>query len=519
MAIWQEHNSVAEFPLAHDRRRVAQIAENRQLWQADHEAIFTRIEGNLDANEIEALRRKFAALNWTTVNLLGYLSQDTAEHLSLSPADIKPENDSNAELIEDIRKRSKWDVLQLDETEQCSAVGEMCVKLHLEDDGPVISSVDPDFVFRGEDYFDEYARLNNDSRITKFPFVAIPVRMGDDWYVVLEIHEPGVVLYRAYHWDVDGRNTDSRTFADKGKLSPAAIKPSELLGVEDYETGIDEPTLLIIRNEVDPRDRRRGKSDYTTDLVDLQKEFEEKLSELLRHFDELVNGGIVVLPMEAQSLIIPRGPKQSKQGRAQDFGRNPSSGNDLPTIDAKELSCIFEDGQNAGVTKYVARQAEYEGGLKALQMLISCFERVGRISLDHLLEQSKAPESGRAMRLARTKDRKRIERKQRRYEREFAHVYELALRMVGVDDAVSFEFPDPFPLSDEERAEIAEKLVQQPVMSVETALRKLFNMSPEDALAEIAKLKEARDAAGMGEGLFGNRPASNNDFDDDNEDE
>ena len=56
-------------------------------------------------------------------------------------------------------------------------------------------------------------------------------------------------------------------------------------------------------------------------------------------------------------------------------------------------------------------------------------------------------------------------------------------------------------------------------MSVETALRKLFNMSPEDALAEIAKLKEAREAAGMGEGLFGNRPASNDDFDDDNEDE
>jgi hypothetical protein len=522
MPIWQERDTLAmieEFPCAADRQRVKRLQELRDLWQDGHERLFTDVStSGLNSQERKALLKKWAGLDYTECNLLRMLSRDNADSLSLEPSTLTADDDAKQQIVDAIRDASDWDSILVDQVEQCSALGEMCFKVyeHPQYHDTRLDFVDPDYVFRGEDYFDEYRALNADPRVTVAPFIATPVRAGDKRYVLLEIHEQGAVVYRAYEWKLaHAKSVASEwTFADKGQLL-REVDPADLipwlgaLGGRYYETGVDDPTLVIVRNAPDIKYRSRGVSDYSKDLIDLQKQFEEKLSLLLRHFQELINSGIAVLPTEARALVVKRGVANAR--KASDFGRNAGDDQTLPTIEASELNAIFEDGANKGITRHVQRAAQYDGGMKSLQLVMSAFERCAQITLDPLLEQAQAPESGRAMRLARTRDRKRIKRKHARYSRQLAHLFEIAARFAGADvDRVRYEFPDPFPISEEEAAEIAERRCGGPTMTVEAALVRYFGLSVEEAAEEAAALKQGQHQAGMsaGVGLFQNVPAA-----------
>ena len=254
----------AEFPLPADRARISRIARDRLLWQSRHEEVFTTVPAGVGGEQAEILRRKWASLDYVTTNLLGYLSRDTGEALSLEPAAISSENEAEQAAIDDIRKVSMWDSMILDAVEQGSALGEVCLKAYEDEDGIHLDSVAPDQVFRGEDYFAEYAALNSDPRKTVAPFVVSPVEVDGQWYVLLEIHEPGMVLYRAHRWDIDmGGLVSERTLASKGKLGDQVeLEVIGRAGLVDYETEVPWATLLVIHNEPDPLDPKRGRSDY-----------------------------------------------------------------------------------------------------------------------------------------------------------------------------------------------------------------------------------------------------------------
>ena len=497
--IWQDDMTAGmEFPNATDRARVKRIQDNRMLWQAKHEEVFTRIATGLSLEEQQAVKQHWAGLKYVCVNLLGLLSRDTAEHLSLEPSTITGEESQDN--IDTIRDESMWDSTLADYIEECSALGEIGLKVY---DGK-IDSVSPDLLFRGEDYFSFYADQNIDPRKTIAPMAVSIMSRGDDHYVLFEIHEAGYVIWRAYQWNVEGSHP---TFADKGTLGrevdPKALVPMlEQAGANRViETGIDEPTLMIVQNEPCPEDRRHGRSDYTTDLKDLQGEFEDKLSVTLRHFHELVNGGITILPTEAQAMVQRRGGKTKKTGT--DFGRGSNKGDTMPTIDSAELNVIFEDAQSRNTTRHVARASQYEGGLQSLQLIISCFETVSNMTIDNLLTENAAPESGRAMRLARYNDIKRVKRKAMRLARKFAHVYELALMLEKIEQRVTYVFPEPYPLEEMEKIEAVERATQKPFMTVETALTRIMNWSTEAAENEASELRGEQHAAGFNTTLAG----------------
>jgi hypothetical protein len=306
------------------------------------------------------------------------------------------------------------------------------------------------------------------------------------------------------------------TLVDKGALGRQV--ELDVLGINDladYDTGLDEPTLVLLMNEPDQSDPRRGRSDYTIDAVELQKQFSEKLSVLLRHFRELVNGGILQLPIEAQSMAVRRSPKNAVR-KPSDFGRNAEAGRDQIAISPDELEAIFTDGSNSDSVKFHARTPQYEGGLRSLQLVLAAFERVTGCTLDSVIEQAAAPESGRAMRMSRIRDRKRVLRKHQRYARPLAHIYELALAMMGVAARVSYEFPDPFPMGEDERAELANIRVGGPTLSLESALERYFDHTAEEAEAEAERIKSAQHEAGanVGIGLFGQQGATPDEFED-----
>jgi hypothetical protein len=497
---------IAEFPSAPDRARIARVADLRLLWQAEHEEIFARISNGLSQDQREFLRRFWAGLDFVPVNLLGLLSRDNAEAMALEPSEISAEEHQDA--VDDIRDVSDWDRLLLDAIEEGSALGEICIKAYEDEAGIHLDTVPTDMVLRGEDYFAEYAELNADPRKTIAPFIARLVHVNDAWYCVLEIHEPGAVIYRAYEYSSE-MAMDTPSLASKGSLGREVDLSVVGVNAVDYDTGIDEPTLLVVKNENDPIGIKRGKSDYTADLIEIQRQFDEKLSVLLRHFRELVSAGITILPTECKSEIlrVDRRRTTGAMGTSTDFGRR-AQGNEMPALSADAMTVLFADATNAEVARHISRDAQYEGGLRSLQIVLSCFERISGMTLDQLIESRAAPESGRAMRLSRMRDRKRIMRKHQRYERSLARAFEIALMLAGIDERVSYGFPDPFPMTEDEKAEIVAVRTGSPSLSTETALQLYYQHTEDEAAAEVGKMRQQQHVAGgnVGMGAFRDVP-------------
>ena len=496
------------FPTAIDAAHYREIADLRRLWQSRHEEIYTRILYSSNVDDVEALRRKWAALNYVEANLLGQLSANTAEALALEPATIS--SDAAQPAVDELRRASDWDALVLTETERSSALGEMAYKII--GDPVRIVAVEPESVFRGEDYIPEI--VTSDLSTTRAPMIAT-LHQDDQRYVVLfELHQAGRVDFFAHEWTPppDRRET-VHTLGESGTLG-AEVDPREVrpdLPETTYPTPLDVPSLFVVRNEPDPFDPRHGRTDYTRDLRALQGEFEEKLSVVLRHFDELVSGGSMILPEGAKAMVMRRGPRTD--AKRTDFGRNIASSGNLPTIDTSELAVYFESAEDKGVARFVARTPQYEGGMKSLELILAVFEKLSRCTLDPLFERATAPESGRAMRLARHRDRSRILRKHARYAGPLARLFEAALAFDGVVvDDVTYEFPEPFPTTDMERAEVAQLRVGGPTLSLESALVEVFGYTQEEAQAEAGRITSAQHVAGLsvGRGLF--KPASPDEF-------
>lgn len=478
---------VPEFPTPSDRARIAGYSALRLLRSGDHDEVFARVQALLESHEYESQRQKWAALTYIAANLLGLLSSSTAEDLFLDSPDIQfDENEAAQATFDEIRETSHLDLLMLDAVDRASADGDLVLKVYPDGNGSaMIDTVDPSIVFRGEDYFDEYAAQNRDPRRSIAPFVAEPLLVGKRWCVHLEIHEPGLVIHRLYEWRVRSELGREPSFADEGTLGQQ-LDPSDLR-VDDYETGLDSPTLWVCRNDAGTSPFW-GRSDYTKPLQQLQDAINHHLSTLVEHGERLMAGGTYVLPSDARAEILMQGQTYGVSGDQQrDYGRRGLGDGTLPTMRRRLLDIRFEDNTNHGITRYVGETPHYEGAFKLLEGLVGLFERISGLTIDGLFERQAVPESGRAMRLQRMRDQRRVARKQIRYASAFSEAALFAVRLAGVqaDQPPSWAWSDPWPITDEERAQLlAIRTANKPTLSVESALQRFDGLTAEQAQAE-----------------------------------
>jgi hypothetical protein len=496
--VWRERDTLAgvveSFPSQYDSVRVNQYAEHRMLRHGHHENVFPRVQRILDQGTLTAERQKWAGMTYLPANVCGLLSKAQADDLMLEPPTISFGDDDSARAAQErwnlIAERSCAHTMLLDEVDGGSVNGDAAFKVYRRDDGAVIDAVDVSLVFRGEDYFPEYAAANRDKRITRFPFVASPVRgpEPDEWFVLLELHEPGLVLHRAFRWVVPTKHGEAPSFADDGELT-YAVEPASLgLDVEDYATGVADPTLVIVHNE---RGEHAfwGASDYTREAKALQDAINYQLSQLVEHGERLIAGGIVILPEEMRALVNPQ-DMNAALAVGKDYGRRNLTGGSVPTVSRRMLDIVFEHAGNKDVTRYVAETPQYEGAMKLLEGLWSAFENLTGMTLDPLFEQEAAPESGRAMRLKRYRDQRRIARKQVRWTDGVQRLAPLALAMDGMAVSVrpSVQWSDSIKLSELEKAEIlTARCAGKQTLSVETGIRRMDGLTREQAEQE-AKL-------------------------------
>ena len=310
-----------EFPNEQDRRRVMELATNNALWHGDHEPHYTAIPAGLSEAETKALQRKWAGLNYLTLNVLGLSSEEYAE--ALTNDTIAVVTDTGDEQAQDIADASHWNVTITDMVEQASALGEMCIKVYRDEDGEVIiDDVHPSNVMCGESYFSEYRALVTDPREMAVPMAVEIINDGLKHYLLFEIHEPGEVIYRAYEWKVRKDLLGGRepTFADKVVIGAQVDVMDLPISVpSDYDTGLDVPTLFVVKNA---GKSKRGRSDYSPDVVKLQGEINHQLSQIAQHFEELISGGTLVLSSKARAMVMMRGHDNNHAQTAKDFGRN-----------------------------------------------------------------------------------------------------------------------------------------------------------------------------------------------------
>lgn len=525
--IWREKTSlrdvIDEWPTPADRDRISGYTENRLLRHDHHEQVFARVQKQLEtAQRIEA-GRKWAALTYVPLNALALASKATSEDLFLEPPSVKfGERQDLDKAFERISSASRLDALLLDEVDGGTVNGDCALKVFRGPDNQVrVDAVDVSMVFRGEDYFPEYREANIDTRSTRFPFIATPVRCDDgSWVVVLEIHEPGGVLYRAARWSQHGEGAarECPSFADEGELGAMVDVATIWPTVRDYETSLQDPTLFIVHNERG-QSPFWGDSDYSRGVKAMQDQLNFTLSELCSHAENLMASGFLVLDESQRALVMKRGAPVAP-GQGTDFGRSHGAATagetgELPTITRRMLRVIFESSQSSGLTRFLAEQPQFEGAFKLIEGLWAALERRLGVTLDPLFTTPAAPESGRAMRLQRHRDQRRVARKQIRYSA-LAEVFRAAVEwQAGSSDvpAPSIQWADSLPVSDQEKAEIiAQRLGGRASISLKTALQRWDGLSEEQASGEaeaIARENAERTPAGLPSSLFADtaRPA------------
>jgi len=354
---------------------------------------------------------------------------------------------------------------------------------------PIIDRVHPSKVFAAEDYFEEYQQFVVDPRKVAVPMVVSRHNVDGKWYVLMEIHEPGEVVYRAFEWllqhNISGK---APSFADKGALgSQADAQRFDAMAV-DYETYVQEPTLVIALNA---GEGPRGVSDYTRDMRVLQGEINNEVSQIAQHFEELISGGTLVLGRDAKAMILNRDRKQTSI-KVKDFGRGNTGEGTLPAINGNETNIIFEGSENKGITRHVSRPVQFEGAFSSLQGFISMFEARSGIRVKRLFDQQQAPESGRAMRLQYKQFVAKAKRKGVRFAEYLEKLWNLALMVAGDSEAdVTITFSDPLPLSLFEKLEIGTALAGgQAIMPRKRILTLVFGMDEATADEVLQELEQ-----------------------------
>jgi hypothetical protein len=509
MPLWREKPSLApagvtltdggEFPREADRNRIALYAILRKLRYDEHDDVFPRVQSRLE-RLTGYVSDRWAGLTYVQGNLLGALARDNADRLFLGPLKVEAKDaedgqSATQDALEYAMERSRFRALGLDAVDMGSTYGDVAVKAIPSPEGARLDLVDPSLILRGEDYFPEYAEANPDPRIHRFPMVARPVRLAGGSYAVLfEIHEPGYVLFRAYRWSV--RDADLRempSFADEGLLGDQVDVSQAMPDAADYETGLEDPTLIVWANDRGPS-LSWGWSDFTPGLRSIQDEINHELSLLCAHAERLMAGGITVLPLEMKASLRRA---DSAGSRATDYGRgtlrqDEQSSYGSVVMPRRECDLVFEHGETQGVTRYVSETPHFEQAFGLLQMLVASFERLSRFSVGAIMGQESAPESGRALRYKQASDMVRVARKQVRYTEPLQRALQMVLALDGVAaELPSLQWPDPFPLSELDKAELIEvRTAGKASMARKTALMRVDGFTATEAEAEIEAIDE-----------------------------
>jgi hypothetical protein len=422
----------------------------RQLFKGRHLGALQILIGRVPED-----KRK---LVYVAVNLAGLISRKCADFLFGEAPVFKGAAEADKEPLASLIKALNLETALYEAALTQSYAGDLVLRLRV-DDGQLVLEEIP-----AGNYYVNASPCN--ARDIDGQAVAFEVKKGDNKFLRVEHHEPGLIIHEAFALNTEGKISGSvpLSVTDGDDAPPTA----------EEETGVDRPLLWLVRN-LCLGDEYWSLGDYE-DIFGLFEALNNRLSQIDRILGRHSN----------PKLTVPQGTT----------GGDLDSNNDL---------FVVENVEQAKALGYVTWDGQLDAAFRQLEALINYILWLAEMSPALLgLDKSGAPDSGKALRLRFLATEHKINRKKRYFDPEIKSILLTASQLgqhFGVEGirALSGEptitWQDGLPKIFSELAADLTNLHAESLVSTKTAVMMLFDKTEEEADAEIALISKEKEAA------------------------
>ncbi|KTS84492.1 hypothetical protein NS115_03865 [Paenibacillus jamilae] len=509
------------FPPPAHVKRIQRYKDNRKLFRGEHYDVFERVKNRLSRTQREIL--------YISVNMAGLVCKKSADflfgetpHYSAGNAD-----DSNEQkAFERFASENDLSIINYESALGNSYRGDSFYKIRWGQQygGQLPKELDPfrvfiesqiaEYVFPEEDPFNAnnimayhiaYPTLYEDGQmLNEFDLMRLNgvwtspnyVVTGDQWFINVESHYPGKIVYRTLRADATNVNVDNeviewRIFAE----IPEARR--------EVATGVPIPLVVHVPN-YSAGDGWEGIDDLT-ELKPMLDELNNRLSLIASILDKHSD----------PAMVVPSGSLED--------------GDDGRPIFHAGRDKVFEVMDKSEVTpQYITWDGQLQAAFEEIKLLIEQILTVAEIPAVALGKDNSGTSgaSGLSIKFRMNSLLAKINRKRQYYDRALRRVFLIAQLLeeskVDIDYDITvpkIKFKDGLPDDDLEQAQIYNmRLGGKATISQKTAIMHLDDLTEEQAQAEIDRMREEEEAnATVESSVFNERDAGEVDPPDDPE--
>lgn len=497
------------FPPPTHVKRIKRYKENKKLFLGDHYDVFERVQNRLSQTQREIL--------YVSINMAGLVSKKSADflfgespHYSAGNAD-----DSNEQkAIERLARENDMNILNYESALGNSYRGDSFFKIRWGQryGGQLPKNLDPfrvfiesqiaEYVFPETDPFNAnnimayhiaYPTLYEDGQmLNEFDLQRMNgvwtspnyVVTGDQWFLNVESHYPGKIVYRTLR--ADATNVNMYNEVTEWKIYAEITEARR-----EVATGVPIPLIVHVPNY--------GSGDGWEGIDDL--------SELKPMLDELNNRiSLIASILDKHSdpaMVVPQGSLED--------------GDDGRPIFHAGRDKVFEAMDNNEVKpQYITWDGQLQAAFEEVKFLMEQILTVAEIPSVALGKDNAGTSgsSGLAIKFRMNSLLAKINRKRQYYDRALRQVFTIAQLLeetkVNTDYEITIpkiKFKDGLPDDDLEQAQIFNmRLGGKPTISQKTAIMQLDDLTEEQAQAEIDRMQEEENALATVQGSIFNEP-------------
>lgn len=445
---------VEQFPYPTETERLGRYSHNSRLLESKHyEAFAIKAEDNFS--------RQYQRLRYVVANYMALVAKVNADMLFGEEIKVSTKDENVQSWLEGFYQKNALRTQLFESAISNAALGDAVLKLRVEDGEIIVEDTNPAI------YFPHLDSMNARQK-PEVEEIAFTQEIGEDKYLVRELHRPGVIetlVFELYEDGTIGPEVDVNTFN--------SITGSDLVAFE--ETGVESNLIFHI-----PNFRTQGNKQYfgTSDFVGL----EELQFELNNRLTKVAN----ILDKHSDPILaVPEGVLDE-------------AGNVR-----REAFHMIEVGQDGEAPEYIVWNANLEAAFNQIDKLVEFLFMTSEISPDVLGMGQGQAESGRALKLRMIRTLAKRNRKRLYYEQALKEMLftaqELAEangftvdgeKLKGTPEMPEITWSDGVVNDAVEETEVSIAQNEAGLKSRKTAIQDLFGYTEERAQEEIDAMKE-----------------------------
>lgn len=423
------------WPLSVDNeKRIKRYKENKLLFEGDHVDVFKNVQRQIESIEdIDSADK--VAMTYLVCNYCGLLSKLSADMLFGEKPQIKAENKSTDDRLQEIIKNNNFYTNSYESALGNSYRGDSCLKVKYTKRSKYASEREVIIEPQNPEFFFVEKEENNVRKINRM-IIGFTKRVANEKYLQLEIHEPGTIYNQAYRMtgNVVSSQVDIKSLDE---------------GLEEVvKTGVDDFLLVHIPNWRTDTEFW-GYSDYL-DIKSLQDECNDRISQISKVLDKHADPNMI-------------GP--------------PDYLNEDENVNIGDSYFPYDD--ESVKPEYMSWDGKLEAAFKEIDYMLKMMFLVTETSPDAFgLDDGNVADSGRALKFRLMRLLSKIARKKMYYDKGLKKALTIAQKLDNEHNGQNYEVEEPsvdwrdgLPDDPKEKAETTESLDRASAMSTEEKVR------------------------------------------------